>query len=112
LPHAWQPSADRGSILDAALDVVFYVPLGLVLFEALARRYRADRSAAVTPLSVTALSASLELAQPAVPSRHICATDLLFNVAGTANRSGTGSGASGAVAAAGGRPLSPSGRFG
>ncbi len=84
LLHAWQPIRGRGLILDAAQNVVFYVPLGLALFFALARRRRAGLSAALTLLGAAVLSASMEMAQFFTPSRNTSATDLSLNVAGAA----------------------------
>ena len=84
LLHAWQPITDRRLILDAAGNVFFYVPLGLALFFALARRRPAGLSAAIAMLGAAALSASLEMAQLFTPSQHTSASDLLLNVAGAA----------------------------
>lgn len=84
LLHAWQPVTGRRLILDAAGNVVFYVPFGVALFLALGRRHRAGWSAAVTIVGASVLSASVEVAQLFTPSRQTSASDLLFNVSGAA----------------------------
>ncbi|MFB3828567.1 MAG: VanZ family protein [Bryobacteraceae bacterium] len=84
LLHAWQPVTGRRLIFDAAANVFFYVPLGVVLFAALTRRLRPGTSAAVTLLAAAALSASMEMAQLFVPHRDCSATDVLFNLSGAA----------------------------
>jgi VanZ family protein len=77
----WVPLVGRGTILDAFLNVVFYVPLGAAAFAAL----RWNRTvAAMTTLALgTMVSFAIERAQLFIPGRVSSWNDLLCNSAGT-----------------------------
>jgi len=76
---AWNPLVSRGLILDAVLNVVFYMPLGAAAFLALRRRpFALAASAALGGL----VSISVEWMQLSIPTRVGNLVDLLTNTIG------------------------------
>jgi VanZ family protein len=76
----WLPLVTRGAILDAFLNVVFYMPLGAAAFVSLRR----GPIAFIAALAFgTLVSFGVELAQLSIPSRSGNLTDLACNSAGT-----------------------------
>jgi len=83
LLHSWPDGMDAFALRDAAINVVFYFPLGLAAFLAFApARSRAGALAAAFLLGLT-ISTGLELLQVYVPGRVCSLSDVLFNCAGT-----------------------------
>jgi VanZ family protein len=77
----WVPLDSRRTILDAVLNVVFYVPLGAAAFLSFRRR---GVFAFVAALAFGSLvSFSVECAQLSIPGRVGTFTDLLSNAVGT-----------------------------
>ena len=76
---AWNPLVSRGLILDAVLNVVFYMPLGAAAFLALRRRPFALAAAAALGGLV---SISVEWMQLSIPTRVGNLVDLLTNTIG------------------------------
>ncbi|MGH9645431.1 MAG: VanZ family protein [Bryobacteraceae bacterium] len=76
----WVPLVSRRAILDAFLNVVFYMPLGAAAFVLLRR----GAVAFIAALAFgTLVSFAVELAQLSIPSRFGNLTDLACNSAGT-----------------------------
>ena len=76
----WVPLSTRGTILDAFLNVVFYMPLGAAAFISLRR----GAIAFIAALAFgTLVSLAVELAQLSIPNRFGNLTDLASNSAGT-----------------------------
>ena len=76
----WVPLASRRTILDAFLNVVFYVPLGAAAFVTFRRGVGAFLAALALGIAV---SFSVEWAQLSIPTRFGNLTDLFCNSAGT-----------------------------
>jgi VanZ family protein len=77
----WVPLFSRRVILDAVLNVVFYVPLGAAAFLSFRRRTIGAFAGALA--LGTLVSFLLESAQLSIPTRSGNLTDLLCNSAGT-----------------------------
>lgn len=77
----WVPLLSRGTILDAFLNVVFYMPLGAAVFVSLRRKGEAAVAAALA--FGTLVSFAVEWAQLHIPGRFSSWNDLLCNSAGT-----------------------------
>jgi VanZ family protein len=76
----WVPLVTRRTILDAFLNVVFYMPIGAAAFVALRR----STVAGVAAIALgTLISFGVELAQLSIPSRFGNLTDLFCNSVGT-----------------------------
>jgi VanZ family protein len=78
---AWVQLDTRRTILDAFLNVVFYIPLGAAAFASFRRRRVGAFIGALT--FGTLVSLGVELAQLSIPNRSGNLTDLLSNSAGT-----------------------------
>ncbi len=77
---SWVPLDSRRAILDAFLNVVFYMPLGAAAFVLLRR----GAGAVIGALAFgTLVSLAVELAQLSIPHRSGNLTDLVSNSAGT-----------------------------
>ena len=82
LLHSWPDEMDAFALRDAAINVAFYVPLGLAAFLAFAPgRSRAGAVAGAFLLGLM-LSTGLELLQVYVPTRVCSLADVLFDCAG------------------------------
>ena len=77
---SWVPLDTRRTILDAFLNMVFYIPLGAAAFLSLRRRTLAFVAAAVLGML---LSLSVEWAQLSIPTRYGNLDDLFCNSLGT-----------------------------
>ena len=76
----WVPLVSRRTILDAFLNVVFYMPLGAAAFVT----FRRGPFAFIAALALgTLVSFAVELAQLSIPTRFGNLTDLVCNSAGT-----------------------------
>jgi VanZ family protein len=83
LLHSWPDEMDAFALRDAAINIAFYVPLGLAAFLAFAPgRSRAVAVGAAFLLGLL-LSIAMELAQVYVPTRVSSMADVLFNCVGT-----------------------------
>jgi VanZ family protein len=88
LLHGWPGEWDRYVLRDIVLNVIIYMPLGLVAV--LAFRRRRSRSLAATAAIAFGflLSVSMELLQVYVPGRDSSLLDVLTNTLGTAAGAG------------------------
>ena len=77
----WVPLNTRRTILDASLNVVFYIPLGGAAFAAFRRRGAGGFIAALA--FGTLVSLAIEWTQLFIPTRSSSLTDLAANSAGT-----------------------------
>jgi VanZ family protein len=77
----WVPLLSRRTLLDAVLNVVFYIPLGASAFASLRRRSAFAFMAAVA--FGTLVSFTVEWAQLSIPTRFGNLTDLFCNGLGT-----------------------------
>ena len=76
----WVPLVSRGMILDAFLNVVFYMPLGAAVFVSLRRKGTVAVAAALAFGALVSLT--VEWAQLYIPGRFSSWNDLLCNSAG------------------------------
>ncbi|MCU1337864.1 MAG: hypothetical protein JWO19_3445 [Bryobacterales bacterium] len=77
----WVPVDTRRAILDAVLNVVFYIPVGAAAFASFRRRSRIAFAAALA--LGTLVSLTVELTQLSIPTRVGNLVDLLCNSVGT-----------------------------
>jgi VanZ family protein len=82
LLHSWPSQWNRYVLRDVAVNVVLYIPPGMLAALALRRRLGPWAAAACAALTGTALSASMEILQIYLPSRTCSLADLLTNALG------------------------------
>lgn len=83
LLNSWPTGVDRPLLRDAALNVLIYMPLGLAVFLAVARRHPRTLAFATASLLGLALSTTMEVLQVYVPGRVPSLLDITTNFAGT-----------------------------
>jgi len=88
LLHGWSGEWSRYVLRDIILNVVIYMPLGLVAVLALRRRRSRSLAAAAAIAFGFLLSVSMELLQVYVPGRDSSLLDVLTNTLGTAAGAG------------------------
>jgi len=82
LVHAWPEEIDRFVLRDMALNVAFFVPLGVSAFLTFARRGGRTLGILCTILLAATLSASIEMLQIYDATRDCSALDWLCNTLG------------------------------
>ena len=84
LVSSWEPLAGKRPLIDIAVNIFFYIPLGAAAYITFVRRFRPKIAAVLAVAAGFALSASVEMAQLFTP-RRVCNTwDLISNILGAA----------------------------
>jgi VanZ family protein len=91
LIHSWPTRIDRILVLDIALNLLIYVPVGVFGFLALRQTFSPAIAVTVTVLFALALSSGIEMTQLFDDGRECSASDVICNVSGTIVGLGMGS---------------------
>lgn len=84
LLHSWPGEFDRFAARDTAVNLVIYMPVGVLGLFALRRHFQTTVSVIITVLLGLALSCSIEMIQLFDDSRVCSGFDVVCNVSGTA----------------------------
>jgi VanZ family protein len=84
LLHRWPQGIDRRILLDAAINLTLYFPLGMTAFLAAARRHGRFLALGAALLVALGLSAGMEMLQIYDDGRVCSLSDVLCNVSGAA----------------------------
>jgi VanZ family protein len=82
LIHSWPTVIDRAIVIDIAINVLMYMPVGIFSFLALRQNFRAATAVTMTLIFALALSSSIEMTQLFDDGRICSASDLACNFGG------------------------------